>query len=52
VLDGAMTWLECEAEQFVPTGDHTLVVARTVDGRLLRETAPLTSTYTGWVYSG
>jgi flavin reductase (DIM6/NTAB) family NADH-FMN oxidoreductase RutF len=52
VLDGAMAWLECEAEQFVPTGDHTLVVARTVDGRLLREAAPLTSTYTGWVYSG
>jgi 3-hydroxy-9,10-secoandrosta-1,3,5(10)-triene-9,17-dione monooxygenase reductase component len=52
VLDGAMAWLECEAEQFVPVGDHTLVIGRTVDGRLLREATPLTSTYTGWVYSG
>jgi flavin reductase (DIM6/NTAB) family NADH-FMN oxidoreductase RutF len=52
VLDGAMAWLECEAEQFVPVGDHTLVVGRTLDGRLIREAMPLTSTYTGWVYSG
>jgi flavin reductase (DIM6/NTAB) family NADH-FMN oxidoreductase RutF len=52
VLDGAMAWLECEAEQFVPAGDHTLVIGRTLDGRLLRSATPLTSTYTGWVYSG
>lgn len=52
VLDGAMAWLECEAEQFLPVGDHTLVIGRTLDGRLLREAMPLTSTYTGWNYSG
>jgi flavin reductase (DIM6/NTAB) family NADH-FMN oxidoreductase RutF len=51
-LEGAMAWLECEAEQFVPVGDHTLAIARPLDGRLLRSAAPLTSTYTGWVYSG
>ena len=52
VLDGAMAWLACEAEQFVSTGDHTTVIARVVDGRLLREAQPLTSSYTGWNYSG
>ncbi len=52
ILDAAMAWLECEAEQFVATGDHTLVVARVLDGRLCRDAQPLTSSYTGWNYSG
>lgn len=52
VLDGATAWLECEAEQFVPVGDHTLVVGRIVDGQLRRTAKPLTSVYTGWTYSG
>jgi flavin reductase (DIM6/NTAB) family NADH-FMN oxidoreductase RutF len=52
ILDAAMAWLECEAEQFVATGDHTLVVARVLDGRLRRDAQPLTSSYTGWNYSG
>ncbi len=52
VLDAAMAWLECEAEQFIPTGDHTVVIARVLAGRLVRDTPPLTSSYTGWNYSG
>lgn len=52
ILDGAMAWMECEAEQFVPMGDHTLVVGRVLDGRVEREAEPLTSTFTGWTYSG
>lgn len=52
VLDGAVAWLECEAEQFLPVGDHTLVISRVLDGRLRRAVALLTSTYTGWAYSG
>jgi flavin reductase (DIM6/NTAB) family NADH-FMN oxidoreductase RutF len=53
VLDAAMAWLECEAEQFVPAGDHTLVIGRVVDGQMVRsDTQPLTSSYTGWNYSG
>ncbi|MDO8613156.1 MAG: flavin reductase family protein [Dehalococcoidia bacterium] len=52
VLDDAMAWLECEAEQFLPTGDHTLVIARVLDGRVERDAEALTSTYTGWTYSG
>ena len=52
VLKDAMAWLECEAEQFLAIGDHTLVVGRVLDGRVEREAEPLTSTYTGWTYSG
>jgi flavin reductase (DIM6/NTAB) family NADH-FMN oxidoreductase RutF len=52
VLDAAMAWLECEAEQFVPAGDHTVIIARVLDGRLVRDAQPLTSSYTGWNYSG
>ena len=52
VLEEAIAWAECEVEQFVPVGDHTLVLARVVDGRGHREAEPLTSEYTGWPYSG
>jgi flavin reductase (DIM6/NTAB) family NADH-FMN oxidoreductase RutF len=52
VLDAAMAWLECEAEQYIDIGDHTLVIARVLDGRVEREAEPMTSTYTGWTYSG
>ena len=52
VLDAALAWFECEAEQYVEIGDHTLVVGRVLDGRVEREAEPMTSTYTGWTYSG
>ena len=52
VLDAASAWLECQAEQFVAAGDHTVVIGRVVEGRLLRAAEPLTSAYTGWSYSG
>lgn len=51
-LDAALAWLECRAEQFVTVGDHTLVVGRVLDGKLLRSADPLTSLDTGWTYSG
>jgi flavin reductase (DIM6/NTAB) family NADH-FMN oxidoreductase RutF len=52
VLDGAMAWLQCEAEQFLDIGDHVMVIARVLDGRIEREAEPMTSSYTGWTYSG
>lgn len=52
VLEEAMAWLDCRAEQYVEAGDHTLVIARVLDGRVTRDAEPLTSTYTGWTYSG
>jgi len=52
VLKGAMAWLQCEAEQFLDIGDHVIVIARVLDGRVEREAEPMTSGYTGWTYSG
>ncbi len=51
-LRAAMAWLECEAVQFMPVGDHTLVIGEVIDGRMQAERTPLTSSYTGWTYSG
>jgi flavin reductase (DIM6/NTAB) family NADH-FMN oxidoreductase RutF len=53
LLDDALAWLECEAEQFVAAGDHTLVVGRVLDGAVLLEDAdPLTQKHLGWQYGG
>jgi flavin reductase (DIM6/NTAB) family NADH-FMN oxidoreductase RutF len=53
LLDGALAQLECEAEQFVPAGDHTLVVGRVLDGAVLIENGdPLTQRHLGWQYGG
>ncbi|PKN83183.1 MAG: hypothetical protein CVU47_00155 [Chloroflexi bacterium HGW-Chloroflexi-9] len=52
VLDGALMWLDCEAEQFVDVGDHTLVVGHVLDGRVATSDRPLTSVDIPWPYSG
>lgn len=52
VLAAAIGWVDCEAKQFVEAGDHTLVLGHVVNGRLVNDAEPLTSTYTGWLYSG
>ena len=52
VLEAAMAWFECQAEEFVPMGDHIVAVGLVLDGAVLRDAEPLTSTYTGWTYSG
>jgi flavin reductase (DIM6/NTAB) family NADH-FMN oxidoreductase RutF len=52
VLDDALAWVQCRAKDFVPAGDHTLVIAEVEDGRMLHEGEPLTSSFCGWNYSG
>jgi flavin reductase (DIM6/NTAB) family NADH-FMN oxidoreductase RutF len=52
ILREAMAWLECEAEAFVPAGDHTIAIARVLEGQVARDGEPLTSISTGWNYSG
>lgn len=52
ILVAALAWLECASVEFVPVGDHTLVVGQVLEGRMHSDEAPLTSTYTGWTYSG
>ncbi len=51
LLERAVAWLECDAEEFIPVGDHTLAIGVVLDGRIVREGQPLTSTFTGWNYS-
>ena len=52
LLDEALAWLECSAEQFVSAGDHTLVIGSVLDGAVLREGEPLTQRDLGWTYGG
>lgn len=52
LLDGALMWLECVAEQFIDVGDHVVVIARTQDGGVPLSDEPLTSADVPWPYSG
>jgi ferric-chelate reductase [NAD(P)H] len=52
VLNGALMWLECVAQQFIDAGDHTLVIGRALDGKVLASDEPLTSADIPWPYSG
>lgn len=52
ILEEAVAWLRCEAEQFIEAGDHVLVLARVVEGDLGQSAEPMTTLYTGWSYSG
>ncbi len=52
LLDEALAWLECQAEEFLPAGDHTLVIGRVLDGAVLRDGEPLTQRALGWSYGG
>ena len=52
ILRDALAWYECEVEGGLPVGDHTLVVARVVDGGQINAGAPLRDDDLGWTYSG
>jgi flavin reductase (DIM6/NTAB) family NADH-FMN oxidoreductase RutF len=52
ILNESMAWIECRATELITTGDHTLVIAEVMTGRLVNDAEPLSSTYTGWTYSG
>ena len=52
VLDDAMAWFECRLTDTNPVGDHILVLGEVLEGAVLKEAEPLTSSYTGWTYSG
>ncbi len=52
ILEDALLYLECQADQFVEVGDHVLVTGRVLFGDVQQSGEPLTSTFTGWTYSG
>jgi flavin reductase (DIM6/NTAB) family NADH-FMN oxidoreductase RutF len=52
VLYEALAWYDCEVEQEVTTGDHTVVIGRVRDGDLVRSGEILTEKELGWEYAG
>lgn len=52
LLHDALMWLECEAQEFTPVGDHIMVLGRVLEGRVQHSAEPMTTSYTGWSYSG
>lgn len=52
ILRAALAWFECEVEGGIPTGDHTLVIARVTDGGQISQGKPLRDDDLGWTYSG
>jgi flavin reductase (DIM6/NTAB) family NADH-FMN oxidoreductase RutF len=52
LLNDALGWYLCDAEQFVPAGDHTVVIARVTDGDVIRSGEMLTERELGWEYAG
>ena len=52
ILHDALAWFECEVEGGIPVGDHTLVVARVLDGGQIGAGRPLRDDDLGWTYSG
>ncbi len=52
VLAGALAYLECEVDQLIDVGDHTLAVGRVLAGAVLKEGEPLTQRILGWSYAG
>lgn len=52
VLDQALGWFICDAQQFVEAGDHTIVVGHAMDGDILRSGEMLIERELGWEYGG
>ena len=52
ILDDALAYLECRAAQIMDVGDHVVVAGEVLYGEVINQGEPLTSTYTGWSYSG
>lgn len=52
VPDDVLGWLDCKLEQVIPTGDHTLLIARVVAGALLNTGEPLSTADYDGTYRG
>jgi flavin reductase (DIM6/NTAB) family NADH-FMN oxidoreductase RutF len=52
ILLDALGWYSCEVEQFVPVGDHTLVIGRVTHGAVLKDGDMLIERDLGWEYAG
>ncbi|HEU5441289.1 MAG TPA: flavin reductase family protein [Ktedonobacterales bacterium] len=51
-LTEALAWVQCEVENEMPAGDSTLMLARVIEARVLREGEPLTMRAAGFKHAG
>jgi flavin reductase (DIM6/NTAB) family NADH-FMN oxidoreductase RutF len=52
ILEEGLAYLECQVDDLVDAGDHTLAIGRVLAGAVLREGEPLTQRILGWSYAG
>lgn len=52
ILTDALGWVACTATEYVPAGDHTLVIGAVDDGGVLRSGEMLIERELGWEYAG
>ncbi len=52
VLDDALGWFTCDVREFVPAGDHTIVIGEVTDGDVVRAGEMLIERELGWEYAG
>jgi len=52
ILQDALGWYSCRAEQFIPAGDHTVVFGRVLAGEILSGGDMLLERDIGWEYGG
>jgi flavin reductase (DIM6/NTAB) family NADH-FMN oxidoreductase RutF len=53
VLQAGLAFIECEVQDLIDLGDHTLAVGRVLTGAVLKEGGePLTNRILGWSYAG
>ena len=52
LLNDALGWYTCDAQRFVTTGDHTIVIGQVVDGDIIRTGEMLIERDLGWEYAG
>jgi flavin reductase (DIM6/NTAB) family NADH-FMN oxidoreductase RutF len=52
LMRDALSWLECQVQSKVESGDHTIYIAKVVEAGVNREGIPLTMMETGFRHSG
>ncbi len=52
LLNQALGWYTCDAQQFINAGDHTIVIGEVNDGDILRTGDMLIERDLGWEYAG
>lgn len=53
IFEDCISYVECEVDQAIATGDHTLFIGRVVDGGILdSEAEPYVLATLGWEYGG